>query len=268
MSASANGVALVLGAAEGLGAAFSRACVARGQRTILVDHAPEPLAELAAELGPMGVPVHLDLASPDLAASIHRILSDHDVSLVIYNACYSRPGPFVSLDLADKLRTLDVNARGPLIACDRAARHLTARGEGGIILVSSLSALQGTAMVGTYAATKAFDLVLGETLWEELGPAGVDVLVVLAGAMYTPGFARVTPADRQRLALPMAPELVATGGLAALGRAGPTWIPGFTNRLAGGIGRLLTRGAAVRFFSRRTREMFEASTTGVDKGPT
>lgn len=247
-------VALILGAAEGLGAAFARVFDEAGYRLVLVDHAPAPLRALADAL-PDAVAEPLDLAAPSLAAELERLFAAYDPQVLIYNACYSRPAAFLGLSLDDKLRTLDVNARGPLIACHVAARRFAARGRGAIVLVSSLSALQGTAQVGTYAATKAFDLVLGESLWEELRPRGVDVLVVLAGAMSTPGFERITPPDRRSLAMPMSPEAVARGAFAAIGR-GPTWIPGWHNRAAALIGRALPRRRAVAWFSGRTRQMY------------
>src|SRR5260370_29898575 len=59
---------------------------------------------------------------------------------------------------------------------------------GGIIFLSSASAYQGTALVANYAATKAYNLILAEGLWEELRFSGVDVLGFAPGATNTPGF--------------------------------------------------------------------------------
>jgi short-subunit dehydrogenase len=76
-----------------------------------------------------------------------------------------------------------------------AAHHFGAlmaqRGRGGIVLVTSGAAWAGGAYVATYAASKAFDLVLGEALWAELHPLGVDVLSVVLGMTDTPAFRRV-----------------------------------------------------------------------------
>jgi short-subunit dehydrogenase len=84
--------------------------------------------------------------------------------------------------------------------------------------MSSMSGLQGTALVGTYAASKAFDNVFGEGLWAELRPLGVDVLVCVAGATSTPNFEAQTPEAKRKQVFPMSPEAVATGALRKLAR--------------------------------------------------
>ena len=125
--------------------------------------------------------------------------------------------------------------------------------------MSSLSAFQGSAMVGTYAATKAFDIVLGETLWTELAPKGVDVSVCVAGATLTPNFKRQTPVHKRRQSYPMEPDAVVKEALAGLGRR-PTVIAGAMNRAAHVVmSRLLPRRMAVRFISDRTRDMYQGT---------
>jgi short-subunit dehydrogenase len=107
------------------------------------------------------------------------------------------------------------------------------RGRGGIVLVSSGAALVGARRMVAYASSKAFDLVMGEALWAELGDAGVDVLSLVLGVTDTPALRRVL-AQRGNLAsaddgtaIPGAatPDEVVTEALAHLGR-GPTWLVG------------------------------------------
>jgi short-subunit dehydrogenase len=121
--------------------------------------------------------------------------------------------------------------------------------------MSSLSGFQGSAFVSTYAASKAFNTVLGESLWAELRHHGVDVLVCAAGATSTPTFDRQTPADKRKLVFPMLPEDVVRSALAHLDR-GPVHVPGALNRLVASCGRLLGRRRAVELVSRTTRKMF------------
>ena len=78
-------------------------------------------------------------------------------------------GAFLDVALEDKLKVIDVNARGPLIWSDVLGRRMVERGRGALVVVSSVAGFDGSTMVGTYAASKAFDTVLGEGLWEELG---------------------------------------------------------------------------------------------------
>ena len=246
--------AVVCGASEGLGAAFAATLAARGVNLLLLARRAEALAAVAAPLRAR-VEVRtaaIDLASPDLAAELLRLCGDLDVGLCIYNAAFSQVGPFLEQSLADKQRTLDVNCRGPMIAAHVFGERLALRGRGGIVLMSSLTAFWGSPLVASYGATKAFNLSLGEALWYELAPRGVDVLVCCAGATRTPGFIRSSGPDGPRS---MAPEAVAKEALAALGGP-PAMVPGRFNRLAAFVlGRLLPRRAAVKIMGSQTARL-------------
>ena len=190
--------ALVAGASEGIGAAFADELAARGLPLILLARRVEPLDALAAQLrAAHGVEVRtasVDLGAPSLLDDVRRVCAGLEVGLLVYNAAVSLIGPFLEQSLDDKLRALDVNCRGPLILSDELGRAMVRRGRGGIVLMSSLAGTQGTPYVATYAATKAFNLVLAEGLWDELREHGVDVLACRAGATRTPAFERSKPA--------------------------------------------------------------------------
>jgi hypothetical protein len=124
--------------------------------------------------------------------------------------------------------------------------------------MSSMAGFTGTAWVSTYAASKALTTVLGEGLWSELGPRGVDVLVCAAGATTTPSFLQQTPPERRAQAHPMTPEQVVTGALSHLDQ-GPLYIPGAVNRAVYRAGKLLSRRAATRFMSQGTRRIYAKS---------
>jgi len=186
--------ALVAGASEGLGAEFARQLAARGLHVVAVARRAALLEELAGELrSDHGVEVRtvsLDLASQDAAAALCERTRDLEVGLLVYNAALSPIGSFLEQDLGEKLRALDLNCRAPLILAHEFGRAMAARGRGGLLLMSSMSALQGSPFIATYAATKAFDLVLAEGLWAELGREGVDALAFCAGA--TPSTSRAS----------------------------------------------------------------------------
>lgn len=249
--------ALVAGASEGLGAAYARALAARGLDVVLLARRTAEVEALAAELsakhGVRTRPVTLDLAAPDLEARLGALTAELEIGLCVYNAAYSLIGRFVDQPLAEKLRVVDVNCRGPLVVVDQLGRAMAERGRGGLILVSSLAGRQGSPYVATYAASKAFELVLAEALFVELGERGVHVLAVCAGATRTPGYTRSAPRTRPPL---MEPEAVVAASLAALGRH-PSMVPGFVNRLAAWtLGTLLPRRAAVGIMGNTTRKMY------------
>jgi hypothetical protein len=136
-------------------------------------------------------------------------------------------------------------------------RTMLPRQRGGFLLVCSMSAFQGSPLLATYAATKAFGLVLGETLWEEFGRHGIDVLAFCAGPTRTPNYEGSRPRRPPRFTPPpMEPEAVVREALATLGRK-PSAVAGWGNKLTGLVmSRLLPRQIAVRIMGRATRAMY------------
>ena len=252
--------ALVAGASEGIGQAWCRRLAARGLNVILVARREAPLRDEAAALqSRFGVETRLlaiDLAAADLTERVNATVGDLDIGLLVYNAAYADVSQYLDQSVDSKLTTIDVNCRGVLLLTSYLGQRLVARGRGGMVLMSSMSGWQGSAMMGVYAATKAFTTVLGESLWSELRPHGVDVQVCVAGATLTPGFKARTPREKWRASFPLAPEAVVDAALARLGGE-PTVIAGRMNRFAYLVlSKLMPRGAAVRFFSRTTRGIY------------
>ena len=186
---------------------------------------------------------------------MREVTAGLEVGLLVYNAAASAIGPFLDRPLPDQLAVLDVNCRGPLTLCHLLGQPMARRGRGGLLLMASLAGGQGNPWLASYAASKAFEIVLAEGLWDELRAHGVDVLACRAGATRTPGF----EASRPRASVPLAePPSVVAAALGALGR-GPTVVAGPLNRVAAFLfTRLLPRRAAVRFMGRATRRLYQA----------
>jgi short-subunit dehydrogenase len=248
----------VAGASEGLGAAFARELAGRGLQLILLARRAAPLERLAAELRDRhGVEVRtaaLELARPDLGEAVSALTAGLEVGLLVYDAAASVIGSFLDRPLAAHLELLDVNCRGPLVLGHLLGGAMARRGRGGLLLMASLAGGQGNPWLASYAASKAFEIVLAEGLWGELRGRGVDVLACRAGATRTPAFAASQPRAQVPL---MAPEAVVAEALAALGR-GPTVVAGAMNRLAAFLfTRLLPRRLAIRVMERATRRLYE-----------
>ena len=254
--------ALVAGASEGLGEAWARGLARAGLNVVLVARRRDPLEQVAAgirkDFDVKARVETLDLATAELASRLAQLDDELGLGVSVYNAAYAPLGAFLDVSLEDKLKVVDVNARGPLIWADVLGRRMVERGRGALVVVSSMAGFHGSAIIGTYAATKAFDTVLGEGLWEELGRHGVDVMVCVAGATATPAFKNEIPENKQAQLNPMEPEQVVRESLEKLGRmAGPTFIPGRINRWSQRvIGRLLSRRAAVRLVSKNIRGIY------------
>jgi len=246
--------ALVAGASEGLGEAFAVALAERRLNLLLLARRGELLEEVASRLRMQNrAEVRceaFDLARPELGALLARLVGEYEIGLCVYNAAFAPIGPLLNRSLDDLLRVVDVNVRGPLVAARTLAPAMVARGRGGIVLVSSMAGFQGVPRLAAYAASKAFNTVLGEGLWGELAPHGVDVVVSCAGAVRTPGFESRKSADPPGT---LAAHEVAGRTLDALGSV-PSVVPGFTNRVARLVlGRLLSRRAAIGVMARSAK---------------
>lgn len=247
--------AIVAGAGEGLGAAFARALAARGLDLLLIDRRADPVAALAASLGRQHAvraeAVVLDLASADVLERVADAADGKAVGLLVCNAAASLLGEYLEHTTEEHREVVAVNCLAPALLVHHFGRLMRTRGRGGILLMSSLSAFQGSPYLAHYAATKAYALVLAEGLWDECRPYGVDVLACCAGATLTPGYLATRPRERGRWEPPeMEPEAVVRAALAALGRR-PHVIPGRANRWAAFLmQRVLSRVQAVSAMGR------------------
>lgn len=184
--------AVVAGASEGIGASVARLLGTRGVNVVLVSRRQAALEEVAATVATETRTVAIDLSAPDAVDALIAATSDIDVGLLIYNA---GADPYMSR-LLDK--PVDVwqemvtrNCVTVLGAAHHFGERMAGRGHGGIVIVTSGAAWAGGSHLATYGATKAFDLLLGEALWAELGPLGVDVLAMVLGMTDTPAFRRL-----------------------------------------------------------------------------
>jgi short-subunit dehydrogenase len=250
--------ALIAGASDGIGEHFARQLAARGVHLVLVARRAELLGTLAGELAKEhDIDVRtlpLDLGSPETTSQIQAATADLEVGLLVYNAAASVLGSFVDHTIEEYRAEQEVNCRRPLELAHHFAGLMSPRGRGGILLMSSLAGSQGSPFISHYGATKAWNLVFAEGLWDELGERGIDVLACRAGATRTPKYLRDTGDEKRSALVPeMEPAAVVREALAALGKA-PSMVPGRANRLAASLlQRLLPRRTAVTVMGRASR---------------
>jgi short-subunit dehydrogenase len=256
---------LVAGASDGIGEAFARRIAARGVNVLLLARREALLAGLAAgiraEHGVEAEALVADLTAPDLGARVETATRGREVGLLVYNAgAVHGAGLFHEQPLAKAEQLVALNVTGPLCLVHRLGSGMRARRRGGIVLLSSLVALSGSAHVAAYAATKAFDWILAQSLWHELRPHGVDVLAAVAGLTRTPSLlasgARALPGLHAA-----EPDEVALGALEALGH-GPVWFAGEPNRAAADALAALPREQAIESMSRMTARLYGLAAGG------
>jgi short-subunit dehydrogenase len=250
--------AAVTGAGQGIGAAFAAELAGRGVNLVLIDRDLSALSDRAGELAGSGVELRtamVDLGVPDAAGQVLGACADLDLGLLISNAALSFEGPLLEQGLDHALTQLHVNCRVPLTLVHAVLPRLVARGRGGIVLLSSLSAMRGAPLVAGYAATKAWNMILAESLWEEVREAGVDVMALLPGSTRTPGWVGSRPQASLGTSNVMEPADVAREALDALGTA-PSIVAGQQNRESEAFMASMDRAESVKLMGQVMREMY------------
>jgi len=248
---------LVLGASEGLGAAYAHQLARRGLNVVVAARRAEPLAGVAAALrdehGVDARCVAVDLGASDLVARLRSATDGLDVGLVIHNGTADFIGRFVEEGYDDAQHQVAVNVLSVLAVCDHYGGPMVARGRGGVILMSSGAGVAGTAGLAVYSATKSFQLTLAQALHEEWRADGVDVVGVVGPAIDTPNFRRSFDHDPDALPHPpLAPEIVAREVVDALGQT-MELMPGEVNHAGYEVLSAMPRMDQARALSARFR---------------
>jgi short-subunit dehydrogenase len=254
--------AVIAGASEGTGRAFSKLVARKGLNCLLVARRQAPLDALAEEISAeSGVPcltATIDLTRADAADRMMAATDGHEIGLFINNAGSDTNGSrFLDNDLSNWVDLVNRNVLTTMRAAYAFAGPMRVRGRGGIILVGSGACYGGASSLGVYSGTKAFDLCFGEGLWAELQPHGVDVLNLILGKTDTPAFR--TLLAQKGAALPTdwaSPDDVARVGLERL-TFGPVHNWGLEDDVVGyAPNSAATRRARVLMIDKMSAEMF------------
>ena len=227
--------AIIAGAAEGLGEAYSTALAKRKINLLMIDNQGQVLHKLAGKLMNQYdikvVFLHMDLSSPEAVNKIMKAAEKLDLRLLVYNAAFSPIKPFINYSSEEIDTFIEVNARTQIQLVHAFVKRLIAdKKGGGILLMSSLAGLIGMQLVAPYAATKAFAWNLAEALNHELKPHNIDMMACLAGVTDTPALRKSNPNFGFIKPAIMSPDDVTESALKNLGKRA-LFIPGFSNRL-------------------------------------
>lgn len=225
--------ALIAGAADGIGKAFSRELACKKINLLLVDVQQEKMQTLALQLekefGIQTKSIHLNLSENDAPEKILKASQSLDCRLLVYVAAFSRVKPFLQVNDEELNGFIDINCRTQLRLVHGFASQIKTKGGGGIILLSSLAGLIGMQLVATYAATKAFAWNLAEALHHELRSENIDVMACIAGATATPTYLATQPNYGFIKPKVQLPAQVAHAALQKLGKR-TRFIPGVSNQ--------------------------------------
>jgi short-subunit dehydrogenase len=245
---SSTPICLITGASSGIGAALAREFARHGHALVLTARREPELGGLADEIARAGAPrphvVPADIASPDSADTLERVLNERglDVSILVNNAGFGLLGEAAKLDLAQQLAMVDLNVR--------ALTHLTlrfippiARNKGAILNVASIAGFMPGPGMAVYHATKAYAVSFSESLYGELSPQGVKVCALCPGPVPTGFLTRAgIPHDYFPRFLARSAERVAREGYAGLMAGRRVVVPGSPNWVMTLLPRFLPRG--------------------------
>lgn len=190
-------VAVVTGAATGLGAATSRMLAGAGADLVLhyrshVEWLDAVVADVKAA-GRRVETVQADFAIDEEApARVIEAAAERlgRVDILVNNAAVTNPGASVADLERDALaEVLDVNVTAPFLAAQAAARHMAVVGAGRIINIGSVHAIQSAPGNAAYEASKGAITALTASLAIELGPLGITANCVAPGAVVVERYA-------------------------------------------------------------------------------
>ncbi|MEV1294564.1 glucose 1-dehydrogenase [Pseudonocardia sp. NPDC049635] len=180
-------VAIVTGAAHGIGAAAARRFVAEGARVVLADISERGLAETAGELGDAVRAIRCDVADPqDLPATVdHAVTAFGGLDILFNNAATGAGGGLTEMDPADWDRVFAVNVGGVLHGIRAAVPAMRERGGGAILSTSSVAGRCASPGIAAYAASKAAVESLTRSAALELRENRIRVNAIAPGLVRT-----------------------------------------------------------------------------------
>jgi 3-oxoacyl-[acyl-carrier protein] reductase len=176
-------VAIVTGAARGIGEAIARRLTADGHDVALTDIDVEGVERLAAGLGARA----FEHDVRDLASWEALVAQLDDVHVLVNNAARTEFRAFFEIDLAEWDDVLATNLRGTYLGCRVVGAHMRDRGAGRIVNLASDAAFAASGASGAhYAASKAGVVAVTRRAATELAPYGVTVNAIAPAAIDGP----------------------------------------------------------------------------------
>jgi NAD(P)-dependent dehydrogenase (short-subunit alcohol dehydrogenase family) len=189
MTASPQKVALVTGAARGIGLAVARRFLADGWQVALLDIEGDLLAKSVEALAAAdrAIGLHCDVSD---ANAVARALTDIErrfgrLDALVNNAGIAVFAPLLETSDADWSRVLEVNLTGPFLCTKAAAPLMRGHGGGAIVNITSISGLRASTLRSAYGTSKAALAHLTKQLAVELASLGIRVNGVAPGPVDT-----------------------------------------------------------------------------------
>jgi len=204
-------VALVTGAAQGLGNIIARRLHAAGYKVVITDVSSELAASAAAQLDANGdtvLPLALDVMQKSAFEAALAAVRERwgGLQVVVNNAAITPTTPVMQITPEEFDKVLAVNLRGTFLGCQVFGAAMGAAGYGRLINVASVAGQNGgTASGAHYAASKGGILTLTKIFARELAASGVTVNAIAPGPMELPSVRAAVPPERLEKLIEMIP---------------------------------------------------------------
>lgn len=192
-------VAIVTGAAGGLGQGIVRRLIACGYRVLITDHDEAAAAGLAAALGERALAGRLDVTcKQDFAAALDCATAAWGgVGVLVNNAALTRTTPLFEIGPDEFDAVIGVGLKGCFLGCQVLGAHMRGHGYGRIVNIASLAGQNGGSATGAhYAAAKGGVLTLTKVFARELAAHGVTVNAISPGPLDLDSVRALLPPER------------------------------------------------------------------------
>lgn len=183
-------VAVVAGAAHGIGKAIAERLGREGANVIILDIDAEGMEATIREMQREGSAAQSLLCdvrkSEEVQAAIQQVIDWHGrIDILMQIAGIAPAVPFLELDEATWDNTLDINLRGAFLVSKAVLPHMVARRKGKLVFMASTNSWDGEAQLAHYNASKSGVFLLAKTLAREFGKFGINSNAVGPGPIMT-----------------------------------------------------------------------------------
>jgi len=194
-----NRIAIITGAATGIGEAVARLFSAQGAHVYLLDRDPEGCRAVASSL-PSAFGFSGDVRRPeDFAAVVSAAIERHGrIDVLVNNAGIYPRQTFLEMTEADWDEMQDINLKSMFHSMKAVLPHMVARGSGKIVNISSVTFHLGMAALTHYVASKGGVIGLTRSLAREMGPHNIHINCITPGAIKTAAEAKVVTEEQAR----------------------------------------------------------------------